>query len=522
MHNTKTMKAAIVHQFGTPLKIEEIPLPEVTPGKILIKIIASGVCHTDLHAIEGDWPVKPVLPLIPGHEGAGIVAAVGKNVTAIKEGDRVGVPWLHTACGHCTFCLTGWETLCEAQLNTGYSVNGCFAEYVLADPQYVGHIPPQLDFAPAASILCAGVTVYKGIKETNTKPGDWIVIWGIGGLGHLAIQYAKAMGLHVVAIDIHEAQLKLAHDLKADIVINSASEDAVKRVQTEIKGAHGVLVTAVSREVFTLAVNMLRRHGTASFVGLPPGDFNLSIFDIVLNRKTIRGSIVGTRADLAESLAFAAEGKVSVRYALDTLENINHIFDKMRQGMIQGRIVMNINKSDKLYSYPKYLISSYQLSDDKTITIRPIRADDINNLQEFIRNLSAQNKHSQFMSNFKELSVNMLNRLTQIDYDNEMVLIATYQQNGKEINIAMARYVANADRETCESIVVVADAWQNKHIGRQLMNILIEIAKSKGFKAMTGVILASNLEMIELASHLGFTISNSDDPTVKIVIKMLI
>lgn len=344
----KTMKAAVSYQFGAPLKIEEVPIPEVTPGKILVKMVASGVCHTDLHAIGGDWPVKPTLPLIPGHEGAGIVAAVGKDVTFIKEGDRVGVPWLHTACGHCTFCLTGWETLCEAQKNTGYSVNGCFAEYVLADPNYVGHLPSQLHFAPAASILCAGITVYKGIKETNIKAGEWIVIWGIGGLGHLAIQYAKAMGLRVVAIDIHEAQLKLAQELKADVVINGAKEDAVKRVQAEIKGAHGVLVTAVSKDVFTLAIKMLRRHGTATFVGLPPGDFSLSIFDIVLNRKTVRGSIVGTRADLAECLAFAAEGKVSVRYTLDSLENINSIFDKMRRGDIMGRIVLKMSEQEIL------------------------------------------------------------------------------------------------------------------------------------------------------------------------------
>lgn len=338
----KTMKAAIAHQFGMPLKIEEVPVPEVASGKILVKIIASGVCHTDLHAIQGDWPVKPILPFIPGHEGAGIVVAVGKDVNFIKEGDRVGVPWLHSACGHCQFCLTGWETLCESQENTGYSINGCFAEYVLADPNYVGHIPAQLDFIPAASILCAGVTVYKGIKETDTKPGEWIVIWGIGGLGHLAVQYAKAMGLNVVAIDIHEAQLDLARELKADIIINAAKEDPVQIVNEKIKGAQGVLVTAVSAEAFSLAVKMLRRHGTVSFVGLPPGEFKLSIFDVVLNRKTIRGSIVGTRADLAESLAFAAEGKVAVRHTIDSLENINSIFAKMKHGDIKGRIILKM------------------------------------------------------------------------------------------------------------------------------------------------------------------------------------
>jgi len=339
---TRMMKAAILHQFEEPLTIEEIPIPEVKAGQILIKIAASGVCHTDLHAVNGDWPVKPMLPLIPGHEGAGTVVAIGAGVTQVKEGDRVGIPWLYTACGQCEFCLGAWETLCKKQKNTGYSVNGCYAEYVIADPQYVGHLPNDLDFAAAASILCAGLTVYKGIKETDTKPGDWLVVSGIGGLGHMAIQYAKAMGLNVIAIDIHAPQLALAKQLKADIVINAALEDSVNRVISETQGAHGVLVTAISPETFSQAVNMLRRRGTVALVALPPGDFKLSIFDMVLNRKTVRGSIVGTRKDLAESLAFAAQGKVTVHYTLDRLENINTILTKMKAGEVQGRIVMEL------------------------------------------------------------------------------------------------------------------------------------------------------------------------------------
>lgn len=338
----KLMKAAVVHKFGEPLILEEVPIPEVSPEQILVKVIASGVCHTDLHAVNGDWPVKPILPLIPGHEGVGVIAAVGKNVKSVKEGDRVGIPWLHTACGYCEHCLSGWETLCESQQNTGYSVNGCYAEYALADPNYIAHIPTQLDFTASASILCAGLTAYKGIKEADVKPGQWIVIVGIGGLGHMAVQYAKAMGLHIVAVDVHEPQLELAKRLGADIVINAAMEDPVVKIQKEIKGAHGALVTAVSPKAFSQAVNMLRRHGTVSIVGLPPGNFELSIFDMVLNRKTIRGSIVGTRMDLAECLAFAAEGKVVVNYSVDKLENINQIFNKMKMGQVQGRTIIQI------------------------------------------------------------------------------------------------------------------------------------------------------------------------------------
>lgn len=218
------MKAAVVREFGKPLSIEQLPIPDLPPGQVLVKIVATGVCHTDLHAANGDWPVKPQLPFIPGHEGVGYVAKVGAGVTMLKEGDRVGVPWLHTACGHCEHCITGWETLCGAQQMTGYTVNGSFAEYVLADPAYVGRLPDQLEFAAAAPVLCAGVTVYKGLKVLDCKPGDWVAISGIGGLGHMAVQYAKAMGFHVIAVDVADQKLALAASLGADMTINAAKE----------------------------------------------------------------------------------------------------------------------------------------------------------------------------------------------------------------------------------------------------------------------------------------------------------
>ena len=338
---TESMKAAVVREFGQPLDICEVEKPAVNPNSIVVKVEASGVCHTDLHAAHGDWPVKPSPPFIPGHEGVGIVAEVGVDVVGVKEGDRVGMPWLHSACGRCHHCMGGWETLCLDQKNTGYSVNGGFAEYVLADPNYIGHIPDGLDLAPAAPVLCAGVTVYKGLKETDTRPGQTVVISGIGGLGHLAVQYGKAMGLSVVAVDIAEDKLELAKSLGADMTINAMEEDPVTAVQG-IGGAEGVLVTAVAGKSFEQGVGMLARGGTMSLVGLPPEDFPLSIFDVVLNRKTIRGSIVGTRNDLSEALQFAAEGKVASHYSLDSLDNINGIFDRMIAGTINGRVVMEI------------------------------------------------------------------------------------------------------------------------------------------------------------------------------------
>jgi propanol-preferring alcohol dehydrogenase len=338
----RTMRAAVVRKFGQPLEIQEVPVPEVGPGQILVSIAASGVCHTDLHAADGDWPVKPTPPFIPGHEGVGHVAAVGAGVRSVKEGDAVGVPWLYTACGHCEHCTTGWETLCTAQQNTGYSVNGGYAEYVLADPNYVGHLPKNVDFVSMAPILCAGVTVYKGLKETEARPGQWVAISGIGGLGHVAVQYAKAMGLHVAAIDVAESKLALARELGADLTINALGENPAARLQREIGGAHGVLVTAVSPKAFSQAIGMARRHGTVALIGLPPGEFGVPIFDIVLNRITIRGSIVGTRADLAEAWEFAGEGKVKARTEVQPIEAINAIFDRLRQGKVDGRVVVTL------------------------------------------------------------------------------------------------------------------------------------------------------------------------------------
>jgi propanol-preferring alcohol dehydrogenase len=338
----RTMQAAVVREFGKPLAIEEAEVPRPGAGQVLVRIRACGVCHTDLHAAEGDWPVKPKPPFIPGHEGVGEVAAVGSGVRHVKEGDRIGVPWLHTACGHCEHCLGGWETLCEQQQNTGYSVNGGFAEYALADAEYVGRLPDGVGFVEIAPVLCAGVTVYKGLKVTDTRPGNWVLISGIGGLGHMAVQYARAMGLNVAAVDVDDAKLELARRLGATVTVNAKTTDPVAYLKQEIGGAHGVLVTAVSPKAFEQATAMVRRGGTVSLNGLPPGQFPLDIFGMVLNGITVRGSIVGTRLDLQESLDFAAQGKVRATVSTDRLENINDVFARMRKGAIEGRVVLEM------------------------------------------------------------------------------------------------------------------------------------------------------------------------------------
>ncbi|MCL4639866.1 MAG: alcohol dehydrogenase AdhP [Pseudosphingobacterium sp.] len=338
----KTMKAAVLHEFGKPLQIEQVPVKQPKENQILVKVVTCGVCHTDLHACEGDWPVKPKLPLIPGHEAVGYVVALGPLVSNVKEGDIVGVPWLFSACGYCEYCISGWETLCESQQNGGYSVDGGYAEYVVADARYVAHFPPNINFLEIAPITCAGVTVYKGLKETDTKPGEWVAISGIGGLGHLAVQYAKSMGLHVAAIDVADDKLALAKSLGADITVNATETNPGSFLKRATGGMHGVLVTAVSPIAFKQGIEALRRKGTISLNGLPPGSFDLPIFDTVLNRYTVRGSIVGTRKDMQEAIGFAVEGKVKASVHAGKLEDINQIFDDMRKGSIEGRVVLQI------------------------------------------------------------------------------------------------------------------------------------------------------------------------------------
>jgi alcohol dehydrogenase, propanol-preferring len=336
------MKVAVVEQFKKPLVFQEWDIPAPGPGQILVKTAACGVCYTDVHAARGDWPVKPTLPFIPGHEAIGRVVVVGAGVTAVKMGDRVGVPWLYSACGHCEYCLSAWETVCAQAQFGGYTRNGGFAEYLLADPNYVAHVPPGLGAAEAAPLICAGITSYKGIKETAAKPGEWIAISGVGGLGHLAIQYAKAMGLRVCAIDVNDGKLAHAQRLGADLLVNAEAGDPVAAVKKGTGGgAQGVLITAPSMGAFKQGVGMTRKRGTCVLVGLPPGEFPTPLFDVVANCITIRGSFVGTRQDMAETLAFAAEGKVKADIELQPLSSINLILERLERGEVASRVVLD-------------------------------------------------------------------------------------------------------------------------------------------------------------------------------------
>jgi alcohol dehydrogenase, propanol-preferring len=344
---SKTMKAAVLHKIGGGLKIESVAKPEPGVGEVLIKVKACGVCHSDLHAVEGDWTPHPALPLIPGHEVTGHVEALGDGAEGFAIGDRIGVPWMFWSCGTCEFCLQGMETICLRTEATGYSKPGGYAEYMVAPAAFCGHLADHVDMYAIAPILCAGVTTYRGIKRTGAKPGQWLAVIGIGGLGHIAIQYARAMGLRVAAIDVSDEKLSHAKRLGAEVVVDARMGDVGTAVKQQTSGgAHGAVVTAVSPRAFEQSVTMLRPAGTVSFIGLPGGDadqIRLSISSIVSGEYSIRGSNVGTRQDLNEAIAFAAQGLVKADIETQPIENIGEIFARMKKGAITGRVVLAIS-----------------------------------------------------------------------------------------------------------------------------------------------------------------------------------
>ncbi|WJY89382.1 alcohol dehydrogenase AdhP [Corynebacterium confusum] len=334
-------RAAVVEEFGPRLNLEDIDLPEPGRNQALVKNIASGICHTDVHAAGGDWPVKPEPPFVPGHEGVGEVIKLGPGEHDVEVGDIVGNVWLWSACGTCEYCRTGRETLCNEAEYGGYTVDGSFGQYMLVDTRYCARIPEGSDPIEVAPILCAGVTVYKGLKEAETKPGQFMVISGIGGLGHVAVQYAVAMGMRVIAVDIADDKLELAKKHGAEFVVNAKDQDPAQAVEEYTKGgAHGVLVTAVHPQAFGQAIGMARKGGTIVFNGLPPGDFPAPIFDIVFKGLTIRGSLVGTRQDLEEALDFYARGKIKPTATEVKLDDVNDVFDGLINGGVDGRRVI--------------------------------------------------------------------------------------------------------------------------------------------------------------------------------------
>ncbi|UMG91890.1 alcohol dehydrogenase AdhP [Nocardioides sp. TF02-7] len=338
------MKAAVVDSFGAQLRIEERDVPEPGPGQVLVRLEASGLCHTDIHAARGDWPVKPTPPFVPGHEGVGVVEAVGDGVTARAVGDRVALPWLGHACGHCDHCVAGWETLCEEQQNTGYSIDGCFADHTVADATYAVPVPDGVSSFDAAPLTCAGVTTYKAVKVAHVRPTERVAVFGIGGLGHLAVQYARIVGGTVIAVDVDDDKLAMAAELGADHLVNAATQDPVAAIES-LGGADVAIVLAVIPEVFEQAFAALRRGGRLVCVGLPPesdGPMALPIFPTVLKGISVIGSIVGTRQDLLEVFDLHARGRTRVIAEPRKLDDVNAAIDEVLAGRTTARIVFEM------------------------------------------------------------------------------------------------------------------------------------------------------------------------------------
>src|SRR4051812_31785614 len=337
--STLTYKAAVVHDFSSELAIEQVPQVPLLDGQIRVKVEASGLCHTDIHAAHGDWPVKPSPPFVPGHEGVGRVVELGPGVIEVAIGDRVAMPWLGYACGVCDFCVSGRETLCLEQKNMGYSIDGGLGEFATAYARYVVAVPEGVDPLDAAPLTCAGVTTYKAIKVAGTRSSDLVAGLLLGGLGHLAIQYAAIAGGRVVAVDLHDDKLELARTLGAEFTVNAAKEDPVAAIQ-KLGGVDQAIALAVSPKAFEQAYGSLRRGGTLVFVALPAeNEVSVPIFETVLNGITIIGSIVGTRTDLREVFELHAAGKTHVIRETRPLESVNESIADVEAGRVAARIV---------------------------------------------------------------------------------------------------------------------------------------------------------------------------------------
>lgn len=335
------MKAAVVTQLGAPLEMQDLPVPAPGPGEVLVRIETSGLCHTDIHAAHGDWPVRPTPPFVPGHEGVGVVEQLGDGVASRAVGDRVAIAWLGYACGECRYCISGWETLCESQRNSGYSVDGAFAEYAVVPAAFATPVPDGVSSLDAAPLTCAGVTTYKAIKVAGVAPAERVAVYGVGGLGHLAVQYARIAGAFVIGVDVQDDKLAMARELGADEVVNAATTDPVEAIQA-LGGADVAVALAASPASFDQAFRSLRRGGRLVCVALPAdGAIQLPIFETVLMGKSVIGSIVGTRNDLADVFALHAAGRTTVIAVDRKLDEVNESMADVLAGHVPARIVFS-------------------------------------------------------------------------------------------------------------------------------------------------------------------------------------
>jgi propanol-preferring alcohol dehydrogenase len=338
----RSMKAAVLHEFKTPLVIEEVPRPIPEAHEVLIEVEACGVCHSDLHVADGDWTQLAGIvkkPLILGHEIAGRVVETGGEVRDLQIGDRVGVPWVHWTCGECEFCREGNENLCKKQQITGVTVDGGYAEFVKAPANHALKVPGGLSSIEAAPLFCAGVTVYRALKKPGISPGQRLAVFGVGGLGHLAVQIGRGLGAEVTAIDISDEKLALAKSLGASTVLNASSTDVVKELRGR-GGVHVALVTSAAKAAYSMAFHCVRPTGTLLAVGLPADDICFPPILMAASEVGIQASAVGTRQDQREVLAMAAAGKVRCQVAARPLADANEVLEELRRGQIRGRTVL--------------------------------------------------------------------------------------------------------------------------------------------------------------------------------------
>jgi propanol-preferring alcohol dehydrogenase len=334
------MRAAVVPALGAPLEIRDVPIPVPGPGQVLVRIEASGLCHTDIHAARGDWPVKPMIPLIPGHEGVGRVVGVGEGVDTGLIDTRVALPWLGHACGTCRYCVSGWETYCTAPAYTGYTMDGSYAEYALGYASHAVPVPDGVSSIDAAPLTCAGVTTYKALKVAKPQPNETAMIVGIGGLGHLALQYARIFGTTTVAVDVEDAKLGLAKELGADHVIDARGDQAAELAA--IGGVDIAVVTVPSPAAMQAAHAALNPNGRLVLVGLPADNkLEIPVFETVLKGISIMGSLVGTRNDLADCFALHAHGHTRVITQTRRLEDVNACFEEVLAGQVPARLVFD-------------------------------------------------------------------------------------------------------------------------------------------------------------------------------------
>jgi propanol-preferring alcohol dehydrogenase len=339
------MKAAVLHEFKKPLALEEAPRPAPGAEEVLIQVEACGVCHSDVHVADGDWPQFTGItkrPLILGHEIAGHVVEKGAAVRELQIGDRVGVPWIYWTCGECEFCRQGDENLCVRQKITGVTVDGGFAEFVKAPANHVVKLPGGLSSIEAAPLFCAGLTAYRALKQAAISPGQRLAVFGIGGLGHFGVQIGREYGAEITAIDVADEKLGLAKSLGATHVQNAASATAAKDLRAK-GGFHVALVTSAAKSAYDMAFSCLRPTGTLLVVGLPAENLCFPPILLAAREARIRASAVGTRQDLREVLAMAGAGKIRSHASARPLAQVNEVLEELRRGRVSGRVVLKFS-----------------------------------------------------------------------------------------------------------------------------------------------------------------------------------